>query len=76
MPCEATIQIQLSEKKTVPKDQLTLIKSNTNDAINMLSNFTSSFSRTSLRLPREQYSVMIQMLGGSVQAPINAFRLS
>jgi len=28
------------------------------------------------RLPRAQYSTMMQMLGGSVHAPINAFRLS
>jgi hypothetical protein len=28
------------------------------------------------KLPRLQYSVMMQMFGGSVHAPINAFRLS
>lgn len=46
------------------------------DARNMLSNLTSSFSKTSFRLPREQYSVIMQMFGDSVHAPINAQMLS
>ena len=55
---------------------VTLMISMTSDDMNMLSSFMLLFARMSSRLPLLQYSVRMQTLPGSTQAPMNEFRLS